>query len=98
MATAAKRLKAPEQVGIRELKNHLSEHLRRVQRGRELLITDRGKVVARLVPAPQPPAWLQRMIAEGKVTWGGGKPGFARGVRLKGKGPTAAEIVIQQRG
>jgi prevent-host-death family protein len=99
MATAAKRLKAPEQVGVRELKNHLSEHLRRVRGGRELIITDRGKVVARLVPAPEPPAWLRKMIAEGKVSWGGGpKPRGLRGVRLRGKGPTAAEIVIQQRG
>ena len=31
MATAAKRLKAPEPVGIREFKNHLSGHLRHVR-------------------------------------------------------------------
>jgi prevent-host-death family protein len=98
MATAAKRLKAPEQVGVRELKNHLSEHLRRVRGGRELIITDRGKIVAKLVPAPQPPAWLQKMIAEGKVTWGGGNPQGLRGVKLRGKGPSVSDIVIQQRG
>ena len=98
MATAAKRLKAPEQVGIRELKNHLSQHLRHVRRGRELIITDRGKVVAKLVPAAGPPQWVLDMIASGMATWDGGKPGFARAVRPRGKGPSAAEIVIQQRG
>lgn len=35
-------------VGIRELKDRLSEHLRMVRRGEEILITDRGEVVAEL--------------------------------------------------
>jgi antitoxin (DNA-binding transcriptional repressor) of toxin-antitoxin stability system len=37
-------------VGIRELKNRLSEYLRAVRRGEEVLVTDRGKVVAELRP------------------------------------------------
>ena len=35
-------------VGIRELKNRLSEHLQMVRRGEEILVTDRGTVVAEL--------------------------------------------------
>jgi antitoxin (DNA-binding transcriptional repressor) of toxin-antitoxin stability system len=35
-------------VGIRELKNRLSEYLRRVRAGEEVLVTDRGEVVAEL--------------------------------------------------
>jgi len=35
-------------VGIRELKNRLSEYLRMVQRGEEILVTDRGTVVAEI--------------------------------------------------
>jgi hypothetical protein len=35
-------------VGIRELKNRLSEYLRFMQGGEEVLVTDRGKVVAEL--------------------------------------------------
>ena len=35
-------------VGIRELKNRLSEYVRRVRRGEEFLVTDRGRVVAEL--------------------------------------------------
>jgi prevent-host-death family protein len=38
-------------VSISELKAKLSEHLRRVRNGDRLVITDRGKVVAGLVPA-----------------------------------------------
>ncbi len=37
-------------VGIRELKAKLSEYLGRVAEGEDLVITDRGKPVARLVP------------------------------------------------
>ena len=35
-------------VGIRELKNRLSEYLRMVARGEEILVTDRGTVVAEI--------------------------------------------------
>ncbi|MBV8201101.1 MAG: type II toxin-antitoxin system prevent-host-death family antitoxin [Acidobacteria bacterium] len=35
-------------VGIRELKNSLSEYLRQVRGGEEVLVTDRGKPVAEL--------------------------------------------------
>ncbi len=37
-------------VGIRELKNRLSEYVRMVQSGERVTVTNRGVVVARLVP------------------------------------------------
>jgi antitoxin (DNA-binding transcriptional repressor) of toxin-antitoxin stability system len=40
-------------IGIRELKNRLSEHLREVRRGEHLLITDRGEVIGELSPPGQ---------------------------------------------
>ncbi|WP_026909418.1 type II toxin-antitoxin system Phd/YefM family antitoxin [Patulibacter minatonensis] len=40
-----------ESVGVRELRQHLSRHLERVKAGEDLLVTERGRVVARLVPA-----------------------------------------------
>ena len=39
------------QVGIAELKARLSEYLTRVQAGEELIVADRGKPVARIIPA-----------------------------------------------
>ncbi len=39
--------------GIREARQNLSALLEEVRKGREVLITDRGRPVARLVP-PQP--------------------------------------------
>jgi len=38
-------------VGIRKLKNSLSRFVRRAQAGERVLVTDRGRVVAALVPA-----------------------------------------------
>lgn len=37
-----------QSVGIRELKNHLSEYLKRVAQGEIIVVTDRGKPVAEL--------------------------------------------------
>jgi len=37
-------------VGLRELKNRLSEYIRQVRAGQEVLVTDRGQVVAELRP------------------------------------------------
>jgi prevent-host-death family protein len=42
-------------VGVRDLKNKLSEYLRRVRLGESVLVTDRGEVVAEL----QPPGRMQ---------------------------------------
>ncbi len=39
-----------ETVGIRELKNKLSAYVRKVEAGNVVLVTDRGRVVAELVP------------------------------------------------
>ncbi len=41
---------AMEEVGIKALKNHLSQYVRAAAAGRTVLVTDRGEVVAELVP------------------------------------------------
>lgn len=60
-------------VGIRDLKDRLSEYLRQVQAGEVLLVTDRGRVVAEIrepgaaaAPKDIPPG-LWRAALEGKV-------------------------------
>jgi prevent-host-death family protein len=37
-------------VGLRELKNRLSEYVREVRSGEAVLVTDRGEIVAELLP------------------------------------------------
>jgi prevent-host-death family protein len=45
-----------KRVKIAELKNQLSRHLRAVERGAEIEITDRDRPIARLIPANRPTA------------------------------------------
>jgi prevent-host-death family protein len=56
-----------ETVGIRDFRNNLSRWLRAVKSGESVLITERGRPVARLTPANHSPV-IERMIAEGKIT------------------------------
>jgi prevent-host-death family protein len=55
------------EVGIRELRNNLSRYLDRVRGGDEVVVTDRGHAIARVLPVGSERA-LDRLIAEGVVT------------------------------
>ena len=63
-------------VGLRELKNRLAEYVREVRRGEGVLVTDRGAVVAELVPPGQAtdssgaPAGLVTLAKDGRLTLG----------------------------
>jgi prevent-host-death family protein len=54
----------PITVGVRELRDHLSEYLDDVESGGELIVTERGRPVARLVSAEGGSA-LERLVAAG---------------------------------
>ena len=87
-------------VGVRELKARLSHHLKRVQAGHSVTVTDRGRAIARIQPVEESAdtGWIMRMVAEGKASWGGGKPkGSLHPVKLKGK-KLASDYVIEDRG
>lgn len=56
-----------KQIGVRELNQQTSRVIERVRRGETLEITDRGQLVARLVPVVPVPEPLERLIAEGRV-------------------------------
>jgi antitoxin (DNA-binding transcriptional repressor) of toxin-antitoxin stability system len=49
MAKASTGRRNMENVGVRELKDRLSHHLRTVRQGESVVVTIRGKPVARLV-------------------------------------------------
>lgn len=55
------------EVGVRELRNNLSRYLDRIQQGEELVVTDRGRAIARLLPVTGERR-IDRLIREGKVT------------------------------
>jgi prevent-host-death family protein len=61
---------------VSKLKAYLSEYLNQVKAGNEILITDRGKPVARLVPISRTKAVgesLSRMEKQGLIKLGSGK-------------------------
>jgi prevent-host-death family protein len=54
--------------GIAELKASLAEYLARVKAGEEVLVTDRGRPVARIVPVVGPsPEGMEDLIRKGVV-------------------------------
>lgn len=57
-----------EEIGIREARQNLSTYLRRVKEGERFTITERGKPVAVLAPAPDSEDLWERLIAEGVIT------------------------------
>lgn len=57
--------KEPVEVGIRDLRAHLSRWLREVRSGREVVVTDRGTPIARLLPAAEREDPLEDLIARG---------------------------------
>lgn len=85
------------EVGVRELKNHLSRYLSQVQGGDEVIVTDRGRPVARLSAIDSPTQRLERLIATGAV-----RPPKARGrrrpsERIRPAAPVS-DLVADQRG
>lgn len=67
-------IEAMKAVDVRELKNRLSEYLRLVRNGEEILVTDRGEVVAELrQPSPRvdlPYPALLEVVRQGRARVG----------------------------
>jgi len=86
-------------VGVRELKGKLSYYLKRVKQGEPIQITRRGSVVALLVPAPnrgESKSGLLKMVADGAVSWSGGKPRGANPL-IKIPGRSLSETILEDR-
>lgn len=59
-------------VGTRELKNRLSEYLRRVKAGETVIITERGKPVGQILPiGADLSSRLIKLAEAGVVEWNG---------------------------
>jgi prevent-host-death family protein len=95
------------EISVRDLKSRLSEALRRVAAGEEMVVTSRGKAVARLLPprarkraAPEGAEAIARFRGQPWVRAGSGeKPPLPRPMLRIGKGSkTLAQIVSEQRG
>ena len=93
--------------GVADLKARLSEYLARVKSGEEVLVTDRGKPVARLVPVgveilgddEAETARLAAMEREGLIRLGSGRlpEGFFEKERPEDPEGSLVEAVLEER-
>jgi len=56
-----------KRIGIRELRQNASKHLREVEAGESFEVTDRGRPVAHIVPVPRGESVRDRLIREGRL-------------------------------
>ena len=66
-AEATERSPARHRIGIRELRQHASVYVDLAEKGYTVDITNRGRLVAQLIPVKEPGSPLERLIAAGIV-------------------------------
>jgi prevent-host-death family protein len=91
---------ASHSIGIRELRQHASVYVDLVEKGQTVDITNRGRLVARLVPARDVESPLERLIAAG-ILQPAEDPGSLLDIEPapavpEGR-PTASEILLKMR-
>ena len=91
-----------EKVGSREFKNRLGRYLRAVRKGQTLLVTDRGKPVAKVSPPDENgdseltfSDVLKKLEAEGKIRLPKRPLRKFRAVPTRGK--LASQMIIEDR-
>jgi prevent-host-death family protein len=86
-------------IGIRELKSRLSECVREVKTGGTIVITERGRPVARIIPDAMPlQERIEALVRSGAVLWNGKRLPPAKPVPgLRGK-RSVSDLVIENRG
>lgn len=83
-------------MGIRELKNGLSKYIERVRAGEEVIVTDRGRPVARLSSLDAADDRLVELVAAGVVRAPGTRKRHMPDHRITGRGPVS-DLVAEQR-
>jgi prevent-host-death family protein len=82
-------------VGIRELRADLSRWVKRAAGGEEVVVTDRGKAVARLVPM-NGESTFDRLVREGVIIPAPNKGPRTRAEPIEGAGPLS-DLVLEDR-
>jgi prevent-host-death family protein len=94
------RRRAAHRIGIRELRQHASVYVDLAEKGQTVDITNRGRLVAQLVPAKEPESPLERLIAAGIIE-PAENPGDLLDIEpappVPPGRPTAAEMLLQMR-
>ena len=99
-AEATTRAPASTRIGIRELRQHASVYVDLAEKGYTVDITNRGRLVAQLVPVTEPDSPLERLIAAGIIEpaeEGGGVGDLDPYPAPPADQPTASDILAQMR-
>lgn len=85
-------------IGIRELKSKLSECVREVRAGQTIVVTERGRAVARIIPdAMSLRERLAALESAGGIQWSGRRLARPKpGARVQGR-RTVADLVSENR-
>ncbi|MCF8109990.1 MAG: type II toxin-antitoxin system Phd/YefM family antitoxin [Desulfobacteraceae bacterium] len=82
-----------EKVGIRQLKESMGRYMKKIRAGEKIILTDRKKEVAVLVPYGEKASEesLYSLVMRGAASWSGAKPkGPARRIASKTKSVSSA--------
>jgi prevent-host-death family protein len=90
---------AERRIGIRELKSKLSECVREVRRGGTIVVTERGRPVARMIAAASPLGErLDVLRNAGGILWSGRRLKPTKPViRVSSAGRTVADLISENR-
>ena len=85
-------------VGIRELKEHLSEYVAKVKRGQSIVITEHGKPVGRIIPEGQSlEERIEALRQAGVILWDGRKLEDIEPPAVNRSDKLVSDIVIEMR-
>ena len=83
-----------ERIGIRALQQHASKVIRQVSEGATVEVTDRGRLVARMVPVDSDP--LDVLVESGQARRASRRPADLP-PPLRSSGPTMSELLEEAR-
>jgi antitoxin (DNA-binding transcriptional repressor) of toxin-antitoxin stability system len=90
-----------QRIGIRELRQHASVYVDLVERGYTVDITNRGRLVAQMIPVRDPESPLERWIARGVIERAQDEGSILEIDPYTGTGggqPTASQALAELRG
>ena len=87
-----------ETVGIRELKENLSRYMKKVKFGERIIVTDRKKEIAVIMPFEKATKEekIFQLIQRGIASWSGSKPSGMTS-RIASRGKSVSRAVIEDR-
>lgn len=85
-------------VGIRELKNKLSEYMHKVKSGETIFVTEHGKTIGQIIPvSPTSEERIQSMVAAGQADWNGNKLPVYRPKVINESDKLLSDLIVEDR-